>query len=244
MRRRLVISVLTAAMCGTALVGTASSASADVKAVKAVKAVDCRKVKCVALTFDDGPVADTKRLLKTLSDRNIRVTFYLVGQNVQRNPSVAKSIAKAGHQIGNHSWDHADLTKLSAAKINAEFSRTDTAIRQATGLRPSTVRAPYGANNAAVRKAAARPLVHWSIDTLDWKYRDTARLIKTVTTQSRPGDIVLMHDIHKTTVSAVPAIITGLKSRGFHIVTVDQLFAPAKLPAGKVTYDNRKAYRP
>ncbi|WP_416969465.1 polysaccharide deacetylase family protein [Streptomyces sp. 4F14] len=238
MRRRLVISVLTAALCGTTLAGTASSAAA------APKAVDCRKVKCVALTFDDGPVADTKRLLKTLSDRNVRATFYLVGQNVQRNPSVAKAIAQGGHQIGNHSWDHADLTKLSAAKINSQFSRTDTAIKQATGLRPSTVRAPYGANNAAVRKAAARPLVHWSIDTLDWKYRDTARLIKTVTTQSRPGDIVLMHDIHKTTVSALPGIITGLKSRGFTIVTVDQLFAPAKLPAGKVTYDNRKAYKP
>ncbi|MDX3384684.1 polysaccharide deacetylase family protein [Streptomyces niveiscabiei] len=238
MRRRLVISVLTAALCGTALVGTASTAEA------AAKAVDCRKVKCVALTFDDGPVADTKRLLKTLGDRNVRATFYLVGQNVQRNPSVAKAIAGGGHQIGNHSWDHADLTKLSAAKINAEFSRTDTAIKKATGLKPSTVRAPYGAHNAAVRKAAARPLVHWSIDTLDWKYRDTARLVRTVTTQSRPGDIVLMHDIHRTTVNAIPAIITGLKSRGFHIVTVDQLFAPAKLPAGKVTYDNRKAYRP
>ncbi|MET8976886.1 polysaccharide deacetylase family protein [Streptomyces sp. NPDC004539] len=238
MRRRLIVPVVMAAMCGTALVGTASSASA------AVKAVDCRKVKCVALTFDDGPVADTKRLLKTLSDRNVRATFYLVGQNVARNPSVAKAIANGGNQIGNHSWDHADLTKLSAAKISSQFSRTDTAIRNATGLRPSTVRAPYGANNAAVRKAAARPLVHWSIDTLDWKYRDTARLIRTVTTQTRPGDIVLMHDIHKTTVSAVPGIITGLKSRGFHIVTVDQLFAPAKLPAGKVTYDNRKAYKP
>ncbi|MHC5905320.1 polysaccharide deacetylase family protein [Streptomyces sp. S6] len=240
MRRRLVVSVVTAALCGTTLAGTASSASAAQKAA----AVDCRKVKCVALTFDDGPVADTKRLLNTLSDRGVKATFYLVGQNVQRNPSIAKAIAKGGHQIGNHSWDHADLTKLSTAKINAEFSRTDTAIKNATGLKPSTVRAPYGANNAAVRKAAARPLVHWSIDTLDWKYLNTARLIKTVTTQTRPGDIVLMHDIHKTTVSAVSAIITGLKSRGFHIVTVDQLFAPAKLPAGKVTYDNRKAYRP
>ncbi|QNP68718.1 polysaccharide deacetylase family protein [Streptomyces roseirectus] len=238
MRRRLVISALTAAMCASTLAGTATSASA------APKAVDCRKVKCVALTFDDGPVADTKRLLKTLGDRNVKVTFYLVGQNVQRNPSIAKAAAKAGHQLGNHSWDHADLTKLSAAKISSQFSRTDTAIRQATGLKPSTIRAPYGAHNAAVRKAAARPLVHWSIDTLDWKYRDTARLVRTVTTQSRPGDIVLMHDIHKTTVNAVPGIISGLKSRGFHLVTVDQLFAPAKLPAGKVTYDNRKAYKP
>ncbi|MDX2697337.1 hydrolase [Streptomyces ipomoeae] len=239
MQRRLVTSAITAALCGTTLAGTATSASAAPPLT-----VDCRKVKCVALTFDDGPVADTQRLLRILNDRNVRATFYVVGKNVQKNPATVRSAALAGHQIGNHSWDHADLTKLSTAKIKSQFSRTDTAIKQATGTKPTTVRAPYGAHNAAVRTAAGRPLVHWSIDTLDWKYRDTARLIKTVNAQTRPGDIVLMHDIHKTTVDAVPGIIKALKARGFHFVTVDQLFAPSKLPAGKVTYHNRGAYRP
>ncbi|WP_371578590.1 polysaccharide deacetylase family protein [Streptomyces sp. NBC_01314] len=238
MQRRLVISAITAALCGTTLAGTTTSASA------APQAVDCRKVKCVALTFDDGPVTDTQRLLRLLNERDVRATFYAVGTNVQKNPSTVKTAAKAGHQIGNHSWDHADLTKLSAAKIKSQFSRTDTVIKQATGTKPTTVRAPYGAHNAAVRSAAGRPLVHWSVDTLDWKYRDSARLIKYVNAETRPGDIVLMHDIHKTTVDAVPGIIKALKARGFSFVTVDQLFAPAKLPTGKVTYHNRAAYRP
>lgn len=238
MHRRLVISAVTTALCATTLVGTATSASA------APKAVDCRKVKCVALTFDDGPVKDTKRLLGILKDRDVRATFYAVGTNVQRNPSTVRTAFQAGHQIGNHSWDHADLTKLSAAKVKSQFSRTDTAIKNATGKKPTTVRAPYGAHNATVRSAAARPLVHWSVDTLDWKYKDSARLVKYVNAETRPGDIVLMHDIHRTTVDAVPGIIKALKARGFHFVTVDQLFAPTKLPARKVTYHNRAAYRP
>lgn len=238
MHRRLVTSAITAALCGTTLAGTATSASA------APQAVDCRKVKCVALTFDDGPVADTRRLLRVLNDKNVRSTFYVVGQNVQKNPSIVRDAALAGHQIGNHSWDHANLTKLSAAKIKSQLSRTDTAVKQATGKKPTTFRAPYGAHNANVRSAAGRPLVHWSVDTLDWKYRDPARIIKTVNQTTKPGDIILLHDIHRTTVDAVPGIIKALKARGFHFVTVDQLFAPTKLPAGKVTYHNRAAYRP
>ncbi|WP_340377436.1 polysaccharide deacetylase family protein [Streptomyces sp. SS7] len=245
MHRRLVISAVTVALCGTTLAGTATSASATTPAATtSAAAVDCRRVKCVALTFDDGPVADTQRLLRILKERHVPVTFYLVGKNVQRYPSTVRAAAAAGHQIGNHSWDHADLTRLSRAAVASEVSRTDTAIKQATGKKPTTFRAPYGAQNATVRAVAARPLVHWSVDTLDWKYRDTARLIRVVKADTRPGDIVLMHDIHRTTVDAVPGIINGLTARGFHFVTVDQLFAPKTLPSGKVTYHNRGAYRP
>ncbi|MFJ8108241.1 polysaccharide deacetylase family protein [Streptomyces sp. NPDC096132] len=239
MHRRLVTLAITVALCGTTLAATATSASAATPL-----AVDCRRVKCVALTFDDGPVTDTQRLLRILKDQNVKATFYLVGKNVQNHPSTVRAAALAGHQIGNHSWDHANLTNLSAAKVKSQLSRTDTAIKQATGKKPTTFRAPYGAHNATVRNAAGRPLVHWSVDTLDWKYRDTARIIRTVKAETRPGDIVLLHDIHKTTVNAVEGIIKGLKARGFHFVTVDQLFAPNQLPAGKVTYHNRGAYRP
>lgn len=237
MQRRLVTSAIITALCATTLAGTAGSASA-------APTVDCRKVKCVSLTFDDGPVADTRRLLRILKEQDVRVTFYAVGTNVQRYPSTLRTASAAGHQIGNHSWDHADLTRLSAAKVKSQLSRTDEAIRKAIGKKPTTFRAPYGAHNATVRSAAGRPLVHWSVDTLDWKYRDPARIVKTVNTQTKPGDIVLLHDIHKTTVDAVPGIIKALRARGFHFVTVDRLFAPAKLPAGKVTYHNRGAYRP
>ncbi|MET8825540.1 polysaccharide deacetylase family protein [Streptomyces sp. NPDC004610] len=236
MHRRLVTSAVLTALCGGTLIGTAAPASAA--------AVDCRKVKCVALTFDDGPAADTTRLLTILKERNVKATFYLVGKNVQRYPATARNASRAGHQIGNHSWDHPDLTRLTTAQIRSQLSRTDTAIKQATGIEPTTMRAPYGAHNTAVRQASDRPLVHWSVDTLDWKYRDPARIVRTVRDQTRPGDIVLLHDIHRTTVNAVPDIIKTLKAKGFHFVTVDQLFAPAKLPAEQVSYHNRAAYRP
>ncbi|MFJ6659925.1 polysaccharide deacetylase family protein [Streptomyces sp. NPDC091377] len=242
MDRRLVASAVIAALYGTLLAGTAVPASAATPAA-APGAIDCRRVKCVALTFDDGPVSDTQRLLRILKDRDVKATYYVVGKNVQANPSIVRTAAGAGHQIGNHSWDHPDLTRLSAAKIKSQLSRTDTVVKQATGKKPSTLRAPYGAHNATVRQAAGRPLVHWSVDTLDWRYRDAARIIRTVKAQTKPGDIVLLHDIHKTTVDAVPGIITALKDRGFHFVTVDQLFAPTTLPAGKVTHHNRNAYR-
>jgi peptidoglycan/xylan/chitin deacetylase (PgdA/CDA1 family) len=179
-----------------------------------------------------------------LSDAGAKATFYVVGENVQKNPEILRSTADAGFQIGNHTWSHPDLTKLSKAKIKSQLSRTDKVIEETIGEKPTTLRAPFGANNAKVREAVDRPMVHWSVDTLDWKHRDPAQTIETVTKETRPGDIVLMHDIHKTTVDAVPAVIEDLQSRGFKLVTIDELFGSRKLPAGKVTNHNRGAYKP
>lgn len=237
-RRRFAIRALIAGLLGTTLVGTVNWAFA------APPPVDCRKEKCVALTFDDGPVADSKRLQSMLTSQDAKATFFVVGEMAQKNPQLVRSAADAGFQIGNHSWDHSNLTKLSKAEIKSQLSRTDKVVKDATGKKPTTLRAPYGAQNAKVRAAAGRPLVHWNLDTLDWKYRDTPRLVRTVNKKTKPGDIVLMHDIHKTTVDAVPEIIKGLKARGFHLVTVDELWAPRTLPDGKVIKSNRGAYRP
>lgn len=96
----------------------------------------------MALTFDDGPVRDTQRLLDLLNADDAGARFHALGTNVQKNPSTVKAAAQAGHQMGNHSWDHADLTKPSTARIQSQFSRTDTAIEKATGEKPTTVRAP------------------------------------------------------------------------------------------------------
>lgn len=239
MNRRLVATVLTAVLSGTALVGTATSASADTELEP-----DCREVKCVALSFDDGPVADTERLLRILNSRNAKATFYPVGENVQRYPEITRAAALTGHQIGNHTWDHPNLTTLSEAEIKSQLSRADEVIEEVTGEKPSTLRAPYGAHNATVREAAQRPLVHWSVDPRDWDHRDSEQTIEHITEETRPGDVVLMHDIHTTTVDAVPGVLDGLEERGFHFVTVDQLFEHSELPAGEVTRHNRDAYRP
>lgn len=237
MNRHLVTLAIATALSGAVLVGTASFTSAAPPA-------DCRKVKCVALTFDDGPAAHTSRLLGILEETGVKGTFYTVGSNVNRNPALVRDTALAGHQLGNHTWDHPDLTKLSTAKIKSQLSRTDNVMKAQTGQKPTTLRAPYGAHNAKVRKAAKRPLVHWSVDTLDWKHRDSDRVAKAVKKDTKPGDIVLLHDLHKTTVDAVPQIIKDLEARDFHFVTVDQLFAHRKLADGKVYRHNRGAYKP
>ncbi|AXG79722.1 polysaccharide deacetylase family protein [Streptomyces paludis] len=228
----------------TLLAVTASVTTTAHAATAPAAAVDCRKVKCVALTFDDGPASYTNRLLGLLKDYDAKATFYVVGQNVASKPDLVRKEAAAGHQIGNHSWNHPDLTKLTTAQIKSQLSRTDKAVKDATGKSPTTLRPPYGAQNAKVRSAAGRPLVNWSVDTLDWKHRDAAKVAAAVKKYTKPGDIVLMHDIHKTTVDAMPKILADLKSRGYRFVTVDQLFAPTKLKAGTVYYNNRGAYRP
>ncbi|WP_113704218.1 polysaccharide deacetylase family protein [Nonomuraea lactucae] len=192
---------------------------------------DCRRVKCVALTFDDGPGPYTGALLRHLAARDARATFFVVGQNVVANPGMVRRAAAAGHEIAGHSWSHRDLTRLSGAAIRADLSRTDLAIRGATGVAPSLMRPPYGAVNRRVRKHTTHPLILWSVDTEDWRYRNSARVARKAIKGTRPGGIVLFHDIHPTTVKAIPRVLKTLSARGYHFVTVSELLGahPPKL---------------
>ena len=189
------------------------------------KNVNCRKVKCVALTFDDGPGPDTTKLLKYLREADVKATFFMVGKNVAEHPDVAKSVAAAGHEIGVHTWSHPDLTRLSAAQVSSQVNRGLAIIRKETGAKPSFLRPPFGAMNAAVHTAARRAklaLALWSLDTLDWKTRSTPATVSAALKAKR-NTIILAHDIHPWTVAAVPAIIKGLKKKGFTFVTVSTL---------------------
>lgn len=191
--------------------------------------VDCGVVACVALTFDDGPGSDTPRLLDLLAQKGVPATFYMVGNRVAANPATAKAIADAGHALGNHTWNHPDLTKADDATRTAEIDRTTQAIVEATGKRPTTMRPPYGAINDDVRRqlaAAGLPAVLWDVDTMDWKSKDALAVQKVVSEKVRPGSVVLMHDIHATTVDAVGPIIDELRAAGYTFVTADQLFGP------------------
>ncbi|MEV0200930.1 polysaccharide deacetylase family protein [Nonomuraea sp. NPDC050691] len=185
-------------------------------------AVDCHRAKCVALTFDDGPGPWTQALLAHLARFHARATFFVVGQNAALSPDVVRQAAEAGHELGNHSWSHRDLTRLTAAQVRDDLRRTDEAIRKAAGVTPSVVRPPYGAVNAVVRAQTPHPLVMWNVDTLDWKYRDAARVTRAALSAAKPGAIILFHDIHPTTVAAIPRVLRGLSARGYHFVTVTQ----------------------
>ncbi|NEB05087.1 polysaccharide deacetylase family protein [Streptomyces sp. SID13726] len=185
---------------------------------------DCKKVRCVALTFDDGPsAAYTGTLLTYLAQYHARATFFTVGQNVAAHPELVRAEARAGHEVGNHSWSHPDLTKLGAEQVAYQLNRTSAAIKAATGTAPTLFRPPYGAINSTVRQATRLSPVLWTLDTEDWKYPNAAKVAASVVSKVERDDVVLMHDIHPTSVAAVPEILRTLSARGYHFVTVSHL---------------------
>jgi peptidoglycan/xylan/chitin deacetylase (PgdA/CDA1 family) len=197
-------------------------------------AVDCRRVRCVALTFDDGPGPYTRQLLTTLARYDAKATFFVVGQNVVASPAIVRAEIAAGHEVGNHSWSHRDLSRLSRKDLTDQLTWDDQAIQNAAGSRPVLIRPPYGAISATLRSSVDRPLILWNVDTLDWKFRNSKHVTQAALAAVRPGSIVLMHDIHPTTVQAVPQILDALSRQGYHFVTVSQLEAGTSLQPGHV----------
>ncbi|WP_235834146.1 polysaccharide deacetylase family protein [Actinomadura logoneensis] len=200
----------------------------------APRAINCEQVKCVALTFDDGPGPYTAHLLDVLRDAGARATFFMLGENVGAHKAEVRRMVLEGHQLGNHTWSHPQLTGLSNAAVRSQVQRTEKAITEASGgVAPTLFRPPYGATNARVAKAVGMPQIVWDVDSLDWRYRDVARNVRVGTRQPKKGNIVLFHDIHKTTVDAVPRVLAGLKKRGFTFVTVGELTAGRQLAVGR-----------
>ena len=193
--------------------------------------VDCRKAKCVALTFDDGPGPYTTTLLDHLRKANIPATFFVLGQKVKANPAVTRAVADAGHELGVHTWDHRMLTRLDAAQVRHEITSSIKIVKQTTGKKPKLMRPPYGETNKTVAAEAKRAKVAqilWNVDTLDWKTRSTKKTVAAALKQTRRGSILLLHDIHATSVAAVPGIIEGLRKKGYTFVTVSQLLGKTK----------------
>lgn len=188
--------------------------------------VDCRRQKCIALTFDDGPVADTGRLLRMLRRQHVTATFFVLGQQVRAHPELVARAARQGHEIGIHTWDHRKLTTLSLRRIRAEMTGTVREVKRATGVRPTLLRPPYGASDQRVLRTARRlglTQVLWSLDTFDWRTLDVRTTVRAVRRGARPGRIILMHDIHQASVDAVPRVIQVLRRQGYHLVTVSHL---------------------
>ena len=201
-------------------------------------AVDCSTLKCVALTFDDGPGAYTGKLLDSLAASGTKVTFFVLGQNVKIRPDIVARAVAAGHVVANHTWDHRDMKKLSATEQATEVSSAGDAIRNATGVTTTLLRPPYGSFNESVR-GLGQAIIMWDVDTLDWKYRDSAEVTRRALADVKPGSIILMHDIHATSVDAVPGLVSALAQRGYTLVTVPQLLGSTK--AGSVYYSRSRA---
>jgi peptidoglycan/xylan/chitin deacetylase (PgdA/CDA1 family) len=182
----------------------------------------------VAMTFDDGPhPTHTPRLLDMLRERGISATFYLIGNRVVEYPQIARRIAEEGHEIGNHSWSHPFLDRLSDAAVTNEIDQTTNAIFQVTGRPPVTFRPPYGAftrrQRTALHANRTLPTILWSVDPQDWRRPGANVVAQRILENTRQGGIILSHDIHRGTIDAMPQTLDGLTNRGLTFVTVSQI---------------------
>ena len=179
----------------------------------------------IALTFDDGPSDFTDRLLDCLEANNAKATFFLVGEEILNFPEPLSRMEALGCEFGNHSYDHTDLATLSAEDVTSQLSRTDQEIENLVGHGATLVRPPYGSYNDTVAAAAIRPLILWSVDTLDWETQNVESNVQNVMDSAQDGAIILMHDIFKESVDAAEIFIPKLIQEGYELVTVSELAA-------------------
>ena len=208
--------------------------------------------KLIALTFDDGPSSKTtNRILDILEENNGVATFFVVGYNIEKNASTIKRAYKMGCEIANHSNSHKNLTKCSVSEIREQVNTPNELIKSITDVSPKLFRAP-GGNFKGVESKIGMPLIQWSIDTEDWKYKDAAKkdrtekqrkadlekISKRVAETAESGDIVLMHDIYSFTADLCEILVPALVEKGFKLVTVSELYE-----ANRTELKNGKVYR-
>lgn len=195
-------------------------------AIQSDRSAQCASQPCVALTFDDGPGPHTERLLDILRDKKAKATFFVLGSKATQHPDTLRRMQREGHTIGNHTWNHPNLTTMTPAQARDDIARTNGAIQQATGQRTTLARAPYGAINPAIHtelRSLGMASIMWSVDTRDWADRDSTIVCQRAIGSARSGSIILLHDIHSSSVDAVPCIVDGLMKQGYHLVTVETL---------------------
>jgi peptidoglycan/xylan/chitin deacetylase (PgdA/CDA1 family) len=200
----------------------------------------------IAMTFDDGPSAKlTAKLLDLLAAHHIKATFFVIGENVVQHPELVQRAARAGHEIGNHSWSHPYLAKMSDEGVRQQLQKTDDAIKSATGTRPTLMRPPYGSLTARQKKwihdEFGYQIILWDVDPLDWKRPGPTVVCNRIVKETRPGSIVLSHDIHPGTIEAMPATLAQLEAKGFKFVTVSELIRMARPEAPKTAPKERAA---
>lgn len=189
-----------------------------------------RHLPYIALTFDDGPhPVNTPKVLDILSRYNVKATFYVIGNKVGSYPHIIRRIVAEGHEIGNHTWTHSKLTRLSNAQIRSELTRTKNAIIRAAGVKPRTMRPPYGAlltrQRQWIHSEYGYPTILWDVDPQDWKRPGVSVVKQRLVSNARNGSILLLHDLHGPSIQAVPGVLDSLLRKGYKFVTVSQLIA-------------------
>jgi peptidoglycan/xylan/chitin deacetylase (PgdA/CDA1 family) len=189
--------------------------------------------KEVALTFDDGPDDEwTPQVLRVLDRFGVKATFFVVGQRSERNPSVLRRIVREGHIVGNHSWNHPNLSKMTKEEVRSQLERTDSVIRKVTGKTTRLFRPPYGAISDIVVQEAVRlhkKMILWNVDSLDWMQLTARQVAANVLSHTQPGSFILMHSAGgageslQGTVDGLPIVIQSLRRLGYSFRTIPQL---------------------
>ena len=214
------------------------SAAVLLCAAAAFVMLSAHQPKLVALTFDDGPHREfTPQVVEALNQRGAKGTFFMVGSWVGQKEELVRQMADDGHQIANHSWEHANFSDLDEAAIRADIERSRARLREVTGQQDFLVRTPFGVRTEAALAAIDSPLILWSQDPAEGQIVDGAEMARRVIQNIRDGDIILLHDSTQDNLNAACAIMDALQKKGYQFVTVDELFAArGVIPENGVIY--------
>ncbi|MFD1019949.1 polysaccharide deacetylase family protein [Thalassobacillus hwangdonensis] len=180
--------------------------------------------KKVALTFEDGPHPKvTSSILSTLQEYDEQATFFVLGKRAHFYPDIVKQMAEEGHEVGNHTWSHRQLTNLSPTSVERQMEKTDDLVEELTGTRPDLVRFPYRDYDQQLQSNIAYPVIGETIDVQDWKGKTKEAVVGTVMKQVEDGAIITMHDLYPTTAETLDLLVQELQSEGYELVTVSEL---------------------
>lgn len=213
--------------CGCCFIGISKKTKeteGEIQQKESVEESGVKEKPSIAITFDDGPSSRyTGRLLDGLKERNVKASFFLIGENAEENPELVERIYKEGHLIGNHTYSHVQMTHLSEKEAANEIERTDQVISAITGEHVAYMRPPFGAWQRELEiKMEVLPVL-WSVDPLDWTTENVDEIVSKVVTEVEEGDIILLHDCYASSIEAALRIVDILQKEGYEFVTVDRL---------------------
>lgn len=178
----------------------------------------------IAFTFDDGPhPVWTERLLDGLKARGIRATFFVIGESAEEYPDLIQRMLDEGHQVGNHTYSHVQLTACNEEEAIEEIKKTQEVIYQAAGFIPQYIRPPFGSWNEMLQEETSLEAVLWDVDPYDWKVQNTDAIVKSILEQTEDGSIILLHDVYETSVEAALKAADIFLERGYRFCTVDEI---------------------
>ena len=213
--------------CGCCFIGISKKTKeteGEIQQKESVEESGVKEKPSIAITFDDGPSGRyTGRLLDGLKERNVKASFFLIGENAEENPVLVERIYKEGHLIGNHTNSHVQMTHLSEEAAVREIEKTDQVISAITGEHVAYMRPPFGAWQRELEVRMEVLPVLWSVDPLDWTTENVDEIVSKVVTEVEEGDIILLHDCYASSVEAALRIVDILQKEGYEFVTVDRL---------------------